>query len=182
MNLTPLMAAAAAGNLPLVEALLERGADPEAVDHTGRNALHWAIATALRDPAYAGKSLPAIWQRVAPACIDVQADGRLVRIERHQSEYLLVQLMWTLQRACFAALDGSDKGAFHAGGLLAACGKLPDAIVASERKKRTYLSAVLARNERDREYAYNRRLFLRLPATRPSMMLVCHMERRQGRR
>ena len=41
MNQTPLMAAAAAGNVALVEALLERGADREATDHLGRNALHW---------------------------------------------------------------------------------------------------------------------------------------------
>jgi ankyrin repeat protein len=33
MNQTPLMAAAAAGNIALVEALLERGADRDAVDH-----------------------------------------------------------------------------------------------------------------------------------------------------
>lgn len=162
MNLTPLMAAAAAGNLPLVDALLERGADPDAVDHTGRNALHWAIGTALRDPMYAAKSLPAVWQRVAPACIDVQSDQRLVRIERHQSEYLLLQVMWTLLRHCFGSVDGKDKGAFHTGMLLAAYGKLPDAVVAPERKKRTYLTGVLARNELDRDYAYNRRLFLRV--------------------
>lgn len=44
----------------------------------------------------------------------------------------------------------------------AAAGKLPDAVVAPERKKRTYLTGVLARNELDRDYAYNRRLFLRV--------------------
>ena len=40
MNQTPLMAAAAAGNVALVEALLERGADRESTDHYGCNALH----------------------------------------------------------------------------------------------------------------------------------------------
>lgn len=162
MNLTPLMAAAAAGNVPLVEALLARGADVEAIDHLGRNALHWAIATALRDPAYAEKSLPAIWQLVAPRCIDVQADGRLVRIERHQSEYLLLQLMWVLFKACFGNLEGNDHGAFDAALLAAALDKLPDAVAAPERKKRSAISGVLSRNERDRDYAYNRRLFLRV--------------------
>src|SRR5450755_3729044 len=53
MNQTPLMAAAAAGNVPLVEALLERGADREAVDHYGGNALHWALREAFRDRAFA---------------------------------------------------------------------------------------------------------------------------------
>lgn len=162
MNLTPLMAAAAAGNVPLLEALLERGADVETTDHTGRNALHWALATALRDPVYAAKSLPAVWQLVAPGCIDVKTEGRLVRIEQHQSEYLLFQLMWVLFKSCFGNLDGSDRGAIDAGMLVAAYGKLPDAIAAPARKKRTYLSGVLSRNEVDREYAYNRRLFLRV--------------------
>jgi hypothetical protein len=162
MNLTPLMAAAAAGNVPLVEALLERGADVEAADHTGRNALHWAIATALRDPAYAAKSLPAIWQLVAPSCIDVKTEGRLVRIERHQSEYLMFQLMWVLFKSCFGNVDGSDRGAIDAAMLLAAYGKLPDAVAAPARKKRAHISGVLSRNEVDREYAYNRRLFLRV--------------------
>ena len=44
MNQTPLMAAAAAGNVPLVEALLERGADREAVDHYGHNAPSLGLA------------------------------------------------------------------------------------------------------------------------------------------
>lgn len=162
MNLTPLMAAAAAGNVPLVEALLARGADVEAVDHTGRNALHWAIATALRDPAYAEKSLPAVWQLVAPSCIDVQADGRLMRIERQQSEYLLFQLMWVLFKTCFGSTDDTDRGAFDAGMLVAALDKLPDTVAAPERRKRSHVSGVLSRNERDRDYAYNRRLFLRV--------------------
>jgi hypothetical protein len=47
MNQTPLVAAAAAGNVALIEALLERGADTSAIDHLGRNALHWAMATAF---------------------------------------------------------------------------------------------------------------------------------------
>jgi hypothetical protein len=180
MNLTPLMAAAAAGNVPLVEALLERGADVEAVDHTGRNALHWAIATALRDPVYAEKSLPAVWQLVAPSFIDFQADGRLMRIERQQTEYLLVQLMWVLFKSCFGNLEGSDRGAFDAGLLAAALDKLPDAVAPPERKKRTHVSSVLSRNERDRDYAYNRQLFLRVTTGLYQFNPALSLRRRAG--
>ncbi|CAN7621438.1 AAA family ATPase [Pseudoduganella sp. LjRoot289] len=162
MNQTPLMAAAAAGNVALIEALLERGADTAAVDHLGRNALHWAMATALRDSAYAIKSFPAVFQLVAPAFVDVRAGSRLLRIERHQSEYLLFQTMWTLFKACYASADDSDRGAFDAAMLLDAYEKLPAAVLAPERRKRAFLSGLLSRNEVDRDYAYNRRLFKRL--------------------
>jgi hypothetical protein len=53
MNQTPLMAAAITGNVPLVEALLERGADSGQTDDYGCNALHWAMAEAFHDGKYA---------------------------------------------------------------------------------------------------------------------------------
>jgi hypothetical protein len=162
MNQTPLMAAAAAGNVALVETLLARGADTAAVDHLGHNALHWAMATYLRDRAYEDRAFGAIYHLVAPATIDVMAGERLVRIDRHQSEYLLFQTMWVLFKGCFGSADGYERGSFDAGMLLAAYDALPASVVAPDRKKRAFLSSVLARNEVDRDYAYNRRLFKRL--------------------
>ncbi|MBC7452955.1 MAG: UvrD-helicase domain-containing protein [Massilia sp.] len=162
MNQTPLMAAAAAGNIALVEALLERGADRSAIDHLGRNALHWAMVTALRDGAYAKSAFSAIFHLVAPSSFDVMAGERLVRIDRHQSEYLLFQLMWVLFKGCFGSSDASDRGCFDAMMLQEALEKMPDGVAAPQRKKRAFISAVLARNEIDRDYAYNRRLFKRL--------------------
>ena len=73
MNQTPLMAAAAAGNVPLVEALLERGADREAVDHYGYNALHWALREAFRDTKVCPR----------PACCTL----RTSRPGQHRREY-----------------------------------------------------------------------------------------------
>ena len=162
MNQTPLMAAAAAGNIPLAQALLDRGADTTAVDHLGRNALHWAIATALRDDAYAKGPFSAICQLVAPASIDLMAGERLVRIDARQSEYLMLQTMWVLFKSCFGNLNAGARGGFDAGMLLLAYDRMPTAMLAPERRKRAYISSVLARNEVDRDYAYNRRLFLRV--------------------
>ena len=162
MNQTPLMAAAAAGNVALVEALLERGADTSAVDHVGRNALHWAIATALRDDAYAKGPFGMVYQLVAPARIDVMAGERLVRIDARQSEYLMLQTMWVLFKSCFGLADASDRGGFDAGMLLDAYDRMPAGVLPPERRKRAFISGVLARNEIDRDYAYNRRLFKRV--------------------
>ncbi len=69
MNQTPLMAAAAAGNVPLVEALLERGADRENVDHYGRNALHWAMLEAFRDPRFAAGPFAAFYELLRPPAL-----------------------------------------------------------------------------------------------------------------
>ena len=162
MNQTPLMAAAAAGNVALIEALLARGADTCAIDHLGRNALHWAMATAFHDDDYAATAFAAVYNLVAPACIDVMAGERLVRIDRRQSEYLLFQTMWVLFKSCFASTDASDRGAFDAGKLLDAYARMPAEVFGPERKKRAFISSVLARNEIGRDYAYNRRLFKRL--------------------
>jgi hypothetical protein len=180
MNQTPLMAAAAAGNVALVEALLERGADRDAVDHYGCNALHWALRQAFEDAKFAAGPLAAIYDHLAPPCVDVNTDGRLVRIDRHLSEYFLFQTMWVLFKTRFSKIRRNADSAFQTQIILDAWQHLPVSMVRPERNKRQHLSGVLARNEVHRDYAYNRSLFLRLSTGRYQFNPKLAVRRRQG--
>ncbi|TAN52040.1 MAG: hypothetical protein EPN21_04975 [Methylococcaceae bacterium] len=162
MNQTPLMAAAAAGNVALVEALLERGADQALTDHLGRNALHWAMLEAFREPQYAKNAFAAIYERIAPSSIDLKVGDKLVRIDRHLTEYFLFQTLWVLFKGRFLSSKYKSLAAFDTGTILTAWQHLPANVLNPDRNKRQHLSNVLSRNEMDRDYAYNRRLFMRI--------------------
>ncbi|MGH8220685.1 MAG: ankyrin repeat domain-containing protein [Steroidobacteraceae bacterium] len=159
-NQTPLMAAASGGNVTLVEALLDRGADREATDHYGCNALHWALREAFRDAKFARGPLVALYDLLAPSMLDVMVGERLVRIDKHISEYLLFQTMWALFQSRFT--HHRARGGFDTAGILEAWQHLPPQVLRPERNRRQYLSGLLSRNEVDREYAWNRALFKRL--------------------
>jgi hypothetical protein len=165
---TPLMMAARAGNLPLVEALLERGADPLLEDDFGHTAWLFALNRATEDDDFAVHSIPALFERIAPAVLDVQVDGRLLRLERHQAEYWLLSLMLaglkTLLSPCVQrthVLTKYDKG-FFADALLETLQLLPDYLWRPQRRKRTYLNHVLARAECHGSYQPARRLWARV--------------------
>ncbi len=180
MNQTPLMAAAAAGNVPLAEALLARGADREAVDHYGGNALHWALREAFRDPQFARGPLAALYELLAPASIDVNTGDRLVRIDRHLSEYFLFQTLWTLFKSRFTHWQRRSLGAFETRAILEAWQHLPANVVRPERNRRAHLSGVLARNEVERDYAWNRSLFMRVAQGWYQFNPKLSVRRRQG--
>jgi DUF2075 family protein len=162
MNQTPLMAAAAAGNVPLTEALLERGANSQLTDHYGYNALHWAMREAFREPKFAQGTFATLYELLAPACIDVNTGNRLVRIDRHLSEYFLFQTLWVLFKTRFTYYLRRPYAAFESRAILDAWRHMPANAVYPERNRRQHLSGVLARNEVERDYAFNRHLFVRI--------------------
>jgi hypothetical protein len=164
---TPLMLAAAAGNAPLVQALLAKGADPERRDEFGHTAWDHAVGRAMREAAFAGSGLPALFELLAPPALDVQTDGRLVRLERHQGEYWLLTLMlaglktqWsqcvTRRLDPYRYLSG-----FFADQLHDVLQELPGWLWPEPRRKRTYVNQVLARAEVHGSYQPARRLWVR---------------------
>lgn len=164
---TPLMLAAAAGNAPLVEALLGKGADPERRDEFGHAAWDHAVGRAMREAAFAGTGLAALFERLAPPALDVQTEGRLVRLERHQGEYWLLTLMlaglktqWsrcvTRRLEPYRYLSG-----FFADQLHDVLQELPPWLWPEPRRKRSYVNQVLARAEVRSSYLPARRLWVR---------------------
>ncbi len=162
-NVTPLMAAAGAGNVALVEALLERGADSAQADDFGQSPVHWALRSAFAKPEFARGPFATLFDRLAPSAIDLQAGQRLLRIDRQHSEYLLLQTLWVLFRDNLGvSSEWHDADNFDSKTVLAAWQHLPSAVLRAERNKRQHISALLARNEVSRDYAYNRALFRRV--------------------
>lgn len=164
---TPLMLAARAGNLPLVDALVQRGADPQAEDEFGHTAWLVALNRAMEDPLYAHRTIAPLFERIASAVLDVQIDDRLVRLERHQGEYWVLSLMLagvkTLRTRCADRFHPHYKfePGFFAEALQTTLECLPEHLWKTQRRKRSYVNAVLARAEAQSQYLPARRLWIR---------------------
>ncbi len=164
---TALMLAARAGNAALVRALLDKGADPEVRDEFGHTAWLFAVNRALEEPEFARTGLPALFDLLSPSTLDVQSDGRLVRIERHQGEYWMLTLMlaglktqWS--RCIQRPLEPwKYQEGFFAEQLQGVLEALPPHLWSDRRRKRSYVNHVLARGEVDSDYRPARRLWRR---------------------
>ena len=159
-NKTSLMMAARAGNAALIEELLDAGADMELIDDYGLTAWQYALQRAGKDKQFASESFPAVHEILAPSSISLKVDDRLVKIDARQGEFLLFHIFLaafqTRIRSGYAdivpltAVDISDITA-----------SLPDSVVPDYRKRRSYLSALLSKNEIGSANPYCKKLFRR---------------------
>ncbi|MDZ7856550.1 UvrD-helicase domain-containing protein [Sphaerotilus sp.] len=164
---TPLMMAARAGNLDLVDALLARGADAEQRDDFGHTAWWLALNRAGEDAAFAERALAGLAERLMPAALDVQTAHRLVRLVPTQAEYWVLSVML----AGFKTLGSQVlpraerpypyRQGFFNDHLRLTLDRLPLHLWSAQRRKRDYVSSVLARAECDSTYRPARQLWVR---------------------
>jgi hypothetical protein len=88
-------------------------------------------------------------------------DGRLVKLDAHLIEYLVFNALVALFQLRVNYPHGRGAG-FKVDDLLWPTEAFPEVVLPARRRTRPYLSGVLARNEVTRDYAYNRRLFVRV--------------------
>jgi hypothetical protein len=161
MAMTPLMMAAYAGNVELVTALLERGARVDAVDTLGRMPLHFALRSAFRDPSFAEEKLGALYDLLCPTGIDLQVDGRLVRLSRNQGEFFVLGSMIALFHTLYGRF-GQRRHGFSATMLEEKTFSVfPRSVLPEERRRRVYWNGVLARAEVGSTYRPARKLWRR---------------------
>jgi hypothetical protein len=156
-----------AGNFALAEALVQRGADLAGTDEYGHTAWMVALCRAVAEPDFAEHSLGPLFDILAPATLDVQTGGRLVKLERHQGEYWLLSLMLASLKIQGSAMICRDHPSyrysrgFFADSFMETLEVLPDHLWRAGRRKRTYVNSVLARAEVASSYRPARKLWER---------------------
>ncbi len=162
-NQTPLMIAARLGNDVLVQALIEQGADTGRVNNAGFN----AFQITLERVAGAGKTcsahkLGAVYGLLEPDGMDVQVDGRLIKLDNRHMEFLMLNLMLAMFYTRLGEKIIRTGGAFQSADFVDVLSRSPPSILPERRKKQTYISIILSKNEINRDDKYNRKLFFRV--------------------
>ena len=154
-NLTPLLAAIQSGSDKAIRFLLEQGADITLMDNRGKNALRTAMVLKTQKTGNS-QVVDMIFGAFTSDSIRLKIEDKLVIIPSRKFEYLLINLFLTVQHQLVKKYNYS----FNEPGLTAIkiekdIKSYPEEMVPEFRKKRSYISAMLAKNEMESTNPYN---------------------------
>ncbi|PIQ94558.1 MAG: hypothetical protein COY75_10420 [Nitrospirae bacterium CG_4_10_14_0_8_um_filter_41_23] len=158
-NCTPLILAAETGNICLVKELLSKGADRGAIDNHGMTAWQKGFQVAVGSNAFAD-TFAQIHEILLPSGINLRIEDRLVKIDSRQGEFLLFNLFFVKIPSIVNYIKKAPT--LSAVEIAKMMGNMPESVIPKYRKKRQYISALLAKNETNSSNPYCRKLFKRV--------------------
>jgi Viral (Superfamily 1) RNA helicase/Ankyrin repeat len=177
LNETPLMVAARLGRHDLVTELLALGADPEATDTAGRTALRVSLAAWLDQRGVKAAAFQQVWEQLATAPLKLKLGGRMVKLDPTTGEWFLVQLcLVQVRRTMDEAARQGALPVLDAPGLARLVADFPPGTLPAYRRRREYLSSLLAKNEIGSRNQYGRRLFQRVRRGAYALCPALHVE------
>ncbi len=159
-NLTPLMQSVLIGNVSAVENLSRLGSDRNQVSNNGLNSWQLALGSTLSGQltkSVIGK----MYEHIAPDFIAIQVDGKLEKLDEKKMYGFLFNTLYSLwyRKAGRMFTHNVFFTAQYLAGLFE---NLPDFVLPSMKKKRSYISRYLSENEVERETERNKKLFIRV--------------------
>ncbi|MEA3286150.1 MAG: ankyrin repeat domain-containing protein [Candidatus Marinimicrobia bacterium] len=162
LNQTPLMLASQLGAVDLVKSLINNGANPNLRDNRGRSPVEIALLKAYISENYANNAIGKIYNYLSPTSIKIKIDGRMIKIDRKAMEFFLLQSMLALFQEIVNKKANWNLPAFETADFIYSLQFFPEQVIPTRRKKRAYISSILAKNEVNRAAPYNRFLFVRV--------------------
>lgn len=160
-NATPLMLSAKTGVVSLIKGLLSAGANVDLTDNCGLTAWQVSLRQALKAKGVDHVVLYRINQLLAPSSVNVRIDDKLLKLSSSQGEFLVFHAFFVLLVDTLTHPVQNDVG-LTAVRITEALRALPDSMIEPYRKKRSYISSLLAKHEVESQNPYNRKLFLRV--------------------
>ncbi len=169
LNLSPFMLSISYGAIQITEHLIKNGAKTNVTDNFGRNVLQLALLKAELDPVFKQKVINKFYGTLKTESIRVKIDNKLLKIDNHQAEFLMLNFMVATLRTKIIAgtirqnrFENSEIPVYQTQDYLDFYEGLSTHVLADYRKVRSYLSSILSKNEVNREDKYNKKLFLRI--------------------
>ena len=162
LNQTPLMLAAQAGHAQAVDLLCREGANPALRDGWGRTPFQISLREAYLDKAYASHKLSTVYKQLAPSAIKVKVDGRLIKIDARHMAFFLIHSMLACSQSIWRWKIQFDLPAFETGDFIFALDHFPEHVIPGYRRRRSYITSVLAGHEVSRDLPSNMQLFVRI--------------------
>ena len=161
-NLTPLLSAVEAGSIKILDFLLNQNAVTDVLDNAGRSPLRIAL-----NKAYFSKlntaHLGDFYTRLLTENIKIRINNKMIKIHNRKMEYFLLHFFITLQDSIINDMHRRQHilTGVTAMDIQKIVSNYPETVLPDYRKKRTYISSMLAKNEVDSANMYNRSLFIR---------------------
>jgi hypothetical protein len=160
-NLTPLLAAIQSASTKAIRFLLEQGADITLMDNRGKNALRSAIGQKYQKTGNS-QTTDLVFAAFTSDTLRLKIDDKLVLIPSRKFEYILLNFFLTTQ----SQLPSERINIFWQRGFTAkkieeSIEDYPESMVPGFRKKKSYISAMLSKNEKSGTNPYNHKIMIR---------------------
>ncbi len=161
-NQTPVMIASYLAKADLIKILKQSGAKVNLTDNWGRTPLQIALRRAYQSKDYAKKHIGKIYADLVSSNIKVKVEGKMIKIDNKLMEFFLLNSMIAKLEDILRSKIKKKLPSFETADFIEALKNFPDHVIPAYRKKRSYLSSVLAKNEVNRDVSYNRKLLVRI--------------------
>ncbi len=159
-NQTPLMVACHFGNPILAKQLLDKGANPDLTDNACRTAFQIALHKAVGDKRFAKEKFLLFYEYFSPQSMGLQLNNKLLKLDGQRIEFFLINAIMAIQQLSLQSEEGIR--IFQVSDFVEILTPFPEIILPEKRKRRAYLSGILARHEMNRNDIYNKKLFVRV--------------------